>query len=83
MTEEDVLMNRKLTGKLLFPIIVIGIFAAGVIAISCGGANPPFAPFGSTVTILDPPSDVTIPDNSLTTTLVQAQSPGPRRTASQ
>ena len=70
-------MNRKLTGKLLFPTIIIGIFAAGMIAISCGGANPPFAPFGSTVTILDPPSDVTVPDNALTTTLVQAQVLGP------
>jgi hypothetical protein len=65
-------MNRKLMGKLLFPLIVTGIFAAGVIAISCGGANPPFAPFGSTVTILDPPGDVTIPDNGLTLRLVQA-----------
>jgi hypothetical protein len=75
--EEDELMNRKLMGKILFPLIVIGIFAAGVIAISCGGSNPPFAPFGSTVTILDPPNDETIPDNSLTTILVQAIVLGP------
>lgn len=60
-------MNRRLTWKIIFPLIVIGIFTAG----GCG-ANPPFAPFGSTVTILDPPANVTIPNNSLTTFLVQA-----------
>ena len=70
-------MNRKHTGKILFPTIVIGIFAAGMIAISCGGANPPFAPFGSTVTILDPPGDIQIIGNNLTTRLVQAQVLGP------
>lgn len=48
-------MNRKLTGKLLFPSIIALMLTAGVIAVSCGGANPPFAPFGSTVEILDPP----------------------------
>jgi hypothetical protein len=70
-------MNRKLTGKLLFPSIIAVMLTAGVIAVSCGGANPPFAPFGSEVTILDPPSDVLIPDNALTVQLVQAIVLGP------
>lgn len=70
-------MNRKLTGKLLFPSIIALMLTAGVIAVSCGGANPPFAPFGSTVTILDPPAGVLIPDNGLTTLLVQAQVTSP------
>ncbi len=70
-------MNRKLTGKLLFPSIIALMLTAGVIAVSCGGANPPFAPFDSTVTILDPPTDVLIPDNGLTVIPVQAQVVGP------
>ena len=70
-------MNRKLMGKILFPSIIAVLLTAGVIAVSCGGANPPFAPFGSTITILDPPGPVLIPDNGLTTLLVQAQVLGP------
>jgi len=70
-------MNRKIMGKLLFPSIIAVMLTAGVIAVSCGGANPPFAPFGSTVEILDPPGDVGIPNNSLTTLLVQAIVLGP------
>jgi hypothetical protein len=70
-------MNRKLAGKLIFPLIIAVVLTAGVIAVSCGGANPPFAPFGSTVEILDPPGDVFIPDNGLTTLLVQAIVLGP------
>lgn len=70
-------MNRKLTGKLLFPSIIALMLTAGVIAVSCGGANPPFAPFGSTVEILDPPNPVVIPENALTVQLVQAIVLGP------
>ena len=70
-------MNRKLTGKLLFPSIIAVMFVAGIIAISCGGANPPFAPFGSTVEIIDPPSDIFIVDNGLTVRRVQAIVLGP------
>jgi hypothetical protein len=70
-------MNRKIMGKLLFPSMIAVMLTAGVIAVSCGGANPPFAPFGSTVEILDPPGDVAIPDNGLTTLLVQAIVTGP------
>jgi len=70
-------MNRKLTGKLLFPSIIALMLTAGVIAVSCGGANPPFAPFGSTVEILDPPGDIVIIGNNLSTTLVQAIVLGP------
>lgn len=73
--KEDV-MRRKLFGKLLFPALVIGMLTAGVVAVSCG-SNPPFAPFGSTVEILDPPGDVFIPNNGLTTLLVQALVTGP------
>lgn len=65
------MMRRKLFGRLLFPAVVIGILAAGIVAVSCG-SNPPFAPFGSTVEILDPPGDIVAIGNTLTTRLVQA-----------
>lgn len=69
-------MRRKLIGQLIFPALVVVFLAAGLAAGGCG-SNPPFAPFGSTVTILDPPGDVLIPDNGLTTLLVQAQVTSP------
>lgn len=65
-------MNRKLIGKWFFPSLVTGILVAGIIALGCGGANPPFAPFGSTIEILNPPGDITIPPNSLEPRLIQA-----------
>ncbi len=65
-------MNRKLLGKVLFPSLVAGVLLAGIIALSCGGANPAFAPFGSTVEMLNPPGDIAIPPNSLEPILVEA-----------
>ena len=38
----------------------------------CGGADPEFAPFGSTVEMLNPPGDITIPANSIEPFRVQA-----------
>ena len=64
-------MRRKLIGKLLFPSIIAGMLTAGLIAASCG-SNPPFAPFGSTISILDPPNNVVLPNNTLTMFTVQA-----------
>jgi hypothetical protein len=69
-------MRRKLLGQLIFPALVVGFLAAGLVAASCG-SNPPFAPFGSTIEILNPPEDITIGQNALTQILVQAQVLGP------
>jgi hypothetical protein len=66
-------MKRNIIAKMLFPSIVVGMLAVGIIAVSCGGSNPAFAPFGSEVLILNPPGDITIPPNSLEPRLVQAQ----------
>jgi len=65
-------MNKKITGKALFPVILACLFIAGALLYSCGGANPAFAPFGSTITMLQPPGDITIPPNSLEPLRIQA-----------
>lgn len=65
-------MRRKFLGQLIFPALVAGFLAAGLVAVSCG-SNPPFAPFGSTIEILNPPEDINIGQNALTQILVQAQ----------
>ncbi|MCC6712344.1 MAG: hypothetical protein IT344_03190 [Candidatus Dadabacteria bacterium] len=69
-------MRRKLIGQLLFPALVAGFLAAGLASGGCG-SNPPFAPFGSTIEILNPPEDINIGQNAITQILVQAQVLGP------
>lgn len=66
-------MNRTISGKALFPGVLICLFAVGATLYSCGGANPAFAPFGSTIVILQPPLSITIPPNSLEPLRIQAQ----------
>ncbi|HLE25413.1 MAG TPA: hypothetical protein VI935_07150 [Thermodesulfobacteriota bacterium] len=51
----------EILGIALFPALVISTL---IIALSCG-PNPPFAPQGSTITILNPLDDITIPPESL------------------
>jgi hypothetical protein len=65
-------MNKTLLGVALFPAIVVSTLIIGVIGLSCIGSNPPFAPFGSTIEIVNPPGDINIPENTLTTIRVQA-----------
>jgi len=69
-------MRRKLIGQLIFPALVVVFLAAGLAAGGCG-SNPPFAPFGSTIEILNPPGDITIGTNALEQILVQAIVLGP------
>ena len=51
----------EILGIALFPALVISTL---IIALSCG-PNPPFAPQGSTVVIVNPLNDISIPPNSL------------------
>lgn len=51
----------QILGIALFPALVISTL---IIALSCG-PNPPFAPQGSTVEIVNPLDDISIPPNSL------------------
>jgi len=51
----------EILGIALFPALVISIL---IIGLSCG-PNPPFAPEGSTVTLVNPLEDITIPPNTL------------------
>src|SRR3989304_1563035 len=51
----------QILGIALFPALVISTL---IIALSCG-PNPPFAPQGSTVTLINPLDDITIPPESL------------------
>jgi len=66
-------MNGTILGKALLPSILICLFTVGALLYSCGGANPAFAPFGSTITILNAPGDISIPPNSLEPLRIQAQ----------
>ncbi len=65
-------MNKKLLDKALFPAILVCLLIAGAALYSCGGSNPAFAPFGSTIQILQPPTDIIIPPNSLEPMRIQA-----------
>ncbi|HXG30797.1 MAG TPA: hypothetical protein VNK81_04055 [Thermodesulfobacteriota bacterium] len=58
-------MSKPLLGFMLFPSVVVFTLIVGIIGLSCTGENPPFAPFNSTVTILNPPGDVIIPPNAI------------------
>ncbi len=58
----------EILGIALFPTLVIFTL---IIGLSCG-PNPPFAPQGSTILITNPPEDISIPENSLAVTRVEA-----------
>ncbi|HWP91404.1 MAG TPA: hypothetical protein VNN20_04300 [Thermodesulfobacteriota bacterium] len=59
-------MNKTRLGFAIFPGIVVVTLIVGIIGLSCAGDNPPDAPFGSTITILNPLEDVSIPPNAIT-----------------
>ncbi|MER3445930.1 MAG: hypothetical protein C4291_03425 [Candidatus Dadabacteria bacterium] len=61
-------MHKTLLGLVLFPILIVFMLIVGL---SCG-SNPPFAPFGSTVKIEDPPQSITIPQNARAVERVRA-----------
>ena len=65
-------MNKNIIGKALFPAVLVCLFIAGAVFYGCGGSNPAFAPFGSEITILQPPADINIPPNSLEPMRIQA-----------
>lgn len=65
-------MNNNIIGKALFPAILVCFFIAGTLFYGCGGSNPNFAPFGSTIEILQVPLDINIPPNSLEPMRIQA-----------
>ena len=54
-------INRMRT--ILLPLFFAILITFSVSNYGCG-PNPPFAPFGSTVMMLDPPGDITIPPNA-------------------
>ena len=58
-------MKYKILGKSALVSLLAFVFMAGGFMLSCGGANPAFAPFGSEIQILQPPPDIVIPPNSL------------------
>ncbi len=64
--------KRSKAGLAVFPALILGVLIYGIVTIGCGGANPPFAPFGSEVTILNPLEGINIPLNSLEPVTIQA-----------
>jgi hypothetical protein len=61
-------MNKTLSGFAIFPGVIVVTLIVGIIGLSCAGDNPPDAPFGSTIEILNPLGDVTIPPNAISPT---------------
>jgi hypothetical protein len=66
------MMNKyyKLFTKYGFATFIL--LATAVFGLSCIGGNPPHAPFGSGVTIVNPPNDINIGQNDITVTIVEA-----------
>ena len=58
-------MNKPLLGFALFPCLIFLTLIVGLIMQGCAGNNPPDPPDGSTVEILNPPGDVSIPANAI------------------
>jgi len=48
----------------IFPVTIIAVLIIGIFIYSCG-ANPPFAPFNSTITIINPLDDIGIPKEAI------------------
>lgn len=55
-------------------LVLCGI---GIIQSGCTGSNPPTAPFGSTVQIVNPPSDINVGPEGVTVRVVEALVTGP------
>jgi hypothetical protein len=65
-------MDTIYTRSILYQFPIAIIMAIVVIANYGCGSNPPFAPAGSTVTILNPPGNITIPPNAFEIVEVEA-----------
>jgi len=65
-------MINILERNMFFQFLILTICMAVIMSLSCQGANPPFAPFGSEVTMLDPPDDISISPNDIEPFEVQA-----------
>lgn len=53
------------------------LIGTALFGLSCMGDNPPQAPFGSTVSIVNPPNDINIPQEAITLEVVEALVTGP------
>jgi hypothetical protein len=67
--------NYKLLTKYGFAAFIL--LATTVFGLSCVGDNPPQAPFGSTVSIINPPNDISIPQDAITLQIIEALVTGP------
>ena len=56
---------------ILFSTIILFV-GLSFLEMSCMGDNPPVAPFGSTVSIINPPTDITSPQEAITMSVVEA-----------
>ncbi|MCH7927586.1 MAG: hypothetical protein IID03_06310 [Candidatus Dadabacteria bacterium] len=53
------------------------LFSIAVFGLSCVGGNPPQAPFGSSVEIVNPPNDISIAQDAITIQIIEALVTGP------
>jgi hypothetical protein len=70
-------MDNNFMKSILYRLPIAIIMAIIVISAYGCGPNPPFAPFGSEITIVDPPGDITIPPEAISDVRVQALVTGP------
>jgi len=67
---------KKLTKNKLITVFSLVVISIGIIG-GCGGSNPPFAPFNSTITILTESLDLLLPPNTIVTESFEAIVLGP------
>jgi len=67
--------NYKLLTKYGFAAFIL--LVTTVFGLSCVGGNPPQAPFGSGVSIINPPNDISIPQDAITLQIIEALVTGP------
>lgn len=70
-------MNKYTKLYTKYGLSTLLLIATVIFGLSCVGGNPPHAPFGSTVEIINPPGDVNIPENAITVQIVEALVTGP------
>lgn len=70
-------MKKYLNKYTKYGLTMMLLFATVVFGLSCVGGNPPQAPFGSTVEIINPSGDISITQNAITVSIVEALVTGP------
>lgn len=65
-------MNKFYNYSIKYAISALLLVVTTIFGLSCVGQNPPQAPFGSTVEIVNPPDDINIPPNTITIQVVEA-----------